>query len=207
MRICEKTGKTIDDAVNAALRELALERDAVEVEVLEEPSKGLLGILGNRLAKVRVTEKETPAEKVKVFMERLLSMMNVASNVTVSEQDEWLKIDINGEELGIVIGKRGQTLDALQYLTSIVANKSADKRWRVIVDAEGYRKRREDVLQSLAKRLAEKVRRSGDDIMLEPMSPQERRIIHSTLQKNPFVTTRSEGEEPFRKIIIAAKNK
>lgn len=205
MRFLEKTGKTVDEAVNAALRELALTRDAVEVEVLEEPCKGLLGILGNKPAKVKVTEKERPVEKVRVFMEGLLSRMKVAGGVDVLEQGEWLRIDIEGEGLGIIIGKRGQTLDSIQYLASIVANRNSEKRMRVIVDAEGYRKRREDVLQGLARRLADKVRRSGEDILLEPMSPQERRIIHSTLQANPYVTTRSEGEEPFRKIIITAK--
>jgi len=205
MRSLEKTGKTVDEAVAVALRELDLPRDAVEVEVLEEPSKGLLGLLGNRLAKVKVTEKEKPADKVKNFLEGLLPRMNVAGGVGVAEQDEWLRVDIAGEDLGVIIGKRGQTLDAIQYLSGIIANKNSEKRARVVVDAEGYRQRREEALQGLAKRLADRVRRSGEDIMLEPMSPQERRIIHSTLQANPYVTTRSEGEEPFRKIIIAAK--
>ncbi len=209
MRSAEKTAKTIEDAVNAALAELGIAREEAEIKVLEEPSKGLLGFLGGRPARVLVTEKEKEIEKtsdrVAKFLNEVLSRMDLTATVAAEEHEDLIQVDIRGEGLGVVIGKRGQTLDALQYLANIVANKGGERRQRIILDAEGYRKRREEVLVDLAGRLAERVRRSGESIVLEPMSAPERKVIHSTLQNHPFVTTHSQGEEPFRKIVILAK--
>ena len=215
----EKTGKTVDEAIELALKDLQTTAEHVHVEVLEEPTKGLLGILGSKHAKVRVSMKEIADEKARVeseddfqdenlsqviteFLTEVLTEMGLDTQIDLVEEEECFFANIEGEGLGLLIGKRGQTLEAVQYITNIVANRHSSKRIRVIIDAEGYRKRREEVLQQLANRLAHRVEKNGESVMLEPMTAHERKIIHTTLQNNPKVLTRSEGEDPNRKVII-----
>lgn len=205
MRVCEKSGKTIEDAMNSALAELGVERSQVEVQVLEEPSKGLFGIIGAKLAKVKVTVKDTPVDRACLFLKEVAESMGIAVKLEVETDSDVIKINFTGDDLGILIGRRGDTLDALQYLVNLVANRKEESRVRMVLDVEGYRKRREQTLQKLAMKLADKVRRRGQEVVLEPMNPHERRVIHTALQNNRFVYTTSQGEEPFRKIVIAPK--
>lgn len=205
MKSVEKTGKTIEEAVALAVQELGVDISRVDVQVLENPAKGLFGIIGTRLGKVRVTVKKVdPIEAAKKFLQDILDKMGLAVRIETFNGDV-TTINLWGDDLGILIGKHGQTLDALQYLINLVANKHGDHRVRILLDVEDYRRRRTDTLKNLALRLAERVRRRGDEIALEPMTPQERKIIHMALQDNPYVYTVSEGDEPFRKIVICAR--
>lgn len=205
MRSCEKSAKTIEEAVALAVQELGTTRDMVEIEVLEEPTKGLFGILGGKQAKVKVIVKETLVDKATGFLREIARAMDLVVSLEVEEESDMVKVNFIGDDLGILIGRRGDTLDALQYLVNLVANKKEEKRVRVVLDVEGYRKRREQTLQNLAFKLADKVRRRGQEVVLEPMNPHERRVIHTALQNNRYVYTTSQGDEPFRKIIIAPK--
>ena len=205
MKSVEKTGKTIEEAVALAVQELGVDISRVDVQVLENPAKGLFGIIGTRLGKVRVTVKKVdPIEAAKKFLQDILDKMGLAVRIETFNGDV-TTMNLWGDDLGILIGKHGQTLDALQYLINLVANKHGDHRVRIMLDVEDYRRRRTDTLKNLALRLAERVRRRGDEIALEPMTPQERKIIHMALQDNPYVYTVSEGDEPFRKIVICAR--
>lgn len=205
MKSVEKTGKTIDEAVALAVQELGVDINLVDVEIIESPAKGLFGIIGTRLGKVRVTVKKTdPIEAAKQFLSDVLEKMGLSVRMETFNGDA-TTINLWGSSLGILIGKHGQTLDALQYLVNLVANKHGDHRVRIVLDVEDYRRRRTETLKNLACRLADRVRRRGDEITLEPMTPQERKIIHMALQDNPHVYTVSEGEEPYRKITICAK--
>lgn len=287
MDFSEKWGRDVAEAVDLALKDLKLDRDQVEVIVLEEPSKGFFGI-GSKLAKVRVqksskkenrpeakaenrfavaqkieSKKESKSEPKKEgrtelkkesraeprgekskdtrdekqtqtslkeyakysiklrekpenlqavtetpalnFLKEVTARMGLELSIKAMGNEESLYFDISGKDSGTIIGKRGQTLDSIQYLTSLVANKDSEKYTRVIVDAENYREKRERTLEQLANRLADKVYKTGKSVRLEPMNPYERKVIHSTLQKNPEVTTRSEGEEPYRRVIIEQK--
>ncbi len=202
----EKTGKTVEDAIVAALAELGLERDQVDYRVLEAPSKPLFGLLGGREAKVEVTVKKVePVERAKLFIENVTKAMNLIVSIAVISAEDAVTLNLQGEDLGILIGKHGQTLDALQYLTNLAANREGRDRIRFIVDVEDYRKRRADTLQQLALRLADRVKRSGDRVVLEPMTPHERKIIHMSLQEDLRIETYSEGEEPFRRVVITNK--
>lgn len=205
MKSVEKTGKTIEEAVALAVQELGVDADRVDVQVIENPAKGLFGIFGARLGKVRVTVKKTdPIDAAKKFLQDVLDKMGLTVRMETLKGDE-TTINLWGSDLGILIGKHGQTLDALQYLINLVANKQGDHRVRIVLDVEDYRRRRAETLKNLALRLADRVRRRGDEVALEPMTPQERKIIHIALQDNPYVYTVSEGDEPFRKIVICAK--
>lgn len=202
----EKTGKTVEEAIEAALAELGLERDQVDYRVLEAPSKPLFGLLGGREAKVEVTIKKVePIERAKLFIEKVTKAMHLLVSISVISNEDAVTLNLKGDDLGILIGKHGQTLDALQYLTNLVANREGRERIRFIVDVEDYRKRRADTLQQLALRLADRVKRSGDRVVLEPMTPHERKIIHMSLQEDLRIETYSEGEEPFRRVVIVSK--
>lgn len=207
MTAVEKTGKTVDEAVSLALIELGVDEKRVEIEVIEAPSKGLFGFIGTKPAKVRVSLKKIDAVAVaREFLQNIFTAMNL--NVAIDEMtsEEGLVFNLRGHDLGILIGKHGQTLDALQYLTNLAANRDIDEdRVRIIVDVEDYRKRREETLYRLAERLADKVKRRGERVVLEPMSRHERKIIHMALQEDNRISTYSEGEEPFRKVVIALK--
>lgn len=201
----EKTAKTIEAAVELALHELNASRDEVDIEILEEGNKGILGIIGSRDAKVRVTVKETKGDRAVSFLTEIFDKMGVEAEIDIDEDEDNAYLTINGDDIGIVIGRRGETLDALQYLTSLVVNKREDSYKRIVIDIENYRQKREDTLIKLANRLAEKVKKYKKSITLEPMNPYERRIIHSTLQDNRYVKTYSLGDEPNRKVVITLK--
>ena len=232
MTTVERTGKTVEEAVASALKELQVTEDRVTIEVLEQPKSGLFGLIGVRPAKVAVTfiEKEEPviikepvvAEEAaeaaviadqegpiavgKAFLMDVFAKMNLNVTIDQVDKEDIVLFDLKGNDLGILIGRHGQTLDALQYLTNLAANKNVDEgRVRIVLDVEDYRKRREETLVRLAQRLANKVKRRNQRIVLEPMSRHERKIIHMALQDDPQIATYSEGEEPYRKIVIAAK--
>lgn len=202
-----KTGRTIQEAVQLAIEELNTDLDQVKIDILEEPAKGLLGFISGKPAKVKVTLKATPSDVVREFLQDLIKVMGVEGRVTVKEEEaNLLRAEFKGPNMGVLIGRRGQTLDSIQYIAGLVLNKKyPDKYYRVIVDTEDYRKKREETLVQLAKNIAYKAVRLGKDIALEPMNPYERRIIHSALQGDARVTTHSEGEEPYRKVIISVK--
>ena len=248
-KIIEKSAKTVEDALKAALEELGVSEDKINYEILEEASKGFLGmgIIGTKLAKIRVTVKEndesvnlitdevkenptknvsvneTFTEKItevskkigtsddekiaiaKKFLQDILSNMKFAVNIESIPTEGAYIFNICGENLGILIGKHGQTLDALQYLVNIVANRNEKKRIRFIIDVENYRAHRAEILQNLAKNLADRAVKMNQEVRLEPMNRHERRVIHTSLQDNEEVTTSSRGEEPYRYIVISPK--
>ncbi|GMB00158.1 RNA-binding cell elongation regulator Jag/EloR [Pelosinus sp. IPA-1] len=206
MTSVETTGKTIEEAVRLALSELGVGEDRIEYEVLEAPSKGFLGIIGCKPAKIRASVKPIdPAKVAYDFLENVFVLMNLEVQIERVEQEDSISFNIRGNNLGILIGKHGQTLDALQYLTNLAANRDADSKVRIVLDVEDYRQRRTDTLNRLAARLADTVKRRGEKVVLEPMSPNERKIIHMALQNDHRIITYSEGEEPYRKIVIALK--
>ena len=200
-----KSAKTKDEAIALALAELGLTEDEVEIEVIEEATKGFLG-LGSKDDVVKVTEKISIEKMAVKFLNSMVS--KIVSNVnyeTELSENRTLKIVMSGDDMGILIGRRGETLDSLQYLTSLAVNKVSGEFIKVQLDTENYRERRNETLVRLARRLASQVARSRKSVTLEPMSPNERRIIHSTLQNNRIVKTESIGEEPNRKVVISLK--
>lgn len=207
----EFSAKTVDDAITEACKEFVITSDKLEYEVVEEGSSGFLGIGAKpAVIKARVKEevKETSVEDVaKNFLKEVFEAMNMAVVVDVKydETQNTMDIDLSGDEMGVLIGKRGQTLDSLQYLVSLVVNKEKEDYIRVKVDTENYRQRRKDTLENLAKNISYKVKRTKRPVSLEPMNPYERRIIHSALQNDRYVTTHSEGEEPFRRVVVTLK--
>jgi spoIIIJ-associated protein len=224
MRSIQKSARTVDEAIESALQELGLPREAVVVDVLEEGNKGFFGLLGGKLASVLVTVKETElemdendeptvsqAEKIaraKQFLEGVLERLEVAAEVQeVEQEDGTILFEISGANLGLLIGRRGQTLDALQYLTSIAANKGDSDWLRIVLDAAGYRKRREETLQQLALKMAERAKTQQKRFYLEPMSALERRIVHMALADDDDIETHSEGEDPNRRIVISPKQR
>ena len=240
----EMTGKTVDEALEAALAELHTTRENVDVEILEEAKDALFGLFGGRKARIKVTvktaqEAEINEEKVaesskktekvvaegetkqpknivnndeaikmaKEFLLKIFSAMNikVVMEKFISKEDGSVTFKLHGADMGILIGKHGQTLDSLQYLTNLVANKNSAERIRIMIDIEDYRERRAHTLTRLALRLAERVKRSGEKVVLEPMNPHERKIIHMALQNDSRVNTLSEGEDPYRRVAIELK--
>ena len=207
MKMVEKIGRTKEEAVESALEELGVGLDRVKVEVLEEISKsGLLGLLSGKAVKVRVSVKEDIGQAAGLFLREMLVNMGVLAQVEIFRRKDNTTLNINGKDLGLLIGKHGQTLDAIQYLVNLSVNKNQTEKERIIVDVEGYRRRREETLRRLALRIAEKVKREKKKQVLEPMSPQERRIIHATLQDFKEVMTYSEGEDPYRHVIISPQD-
>lgn len=204
MKSVEKSGRTVDEAIAAALEELGVPSTRVKVDVLDEGKSGFLGI-GARPAVARVTLKESRGERVDRFLHEICDSINMDVRITVKEDEEYLHAEVFGREAGMLIGHHGQTLDALQYLANLVAAKAGDEGPRVVLDVEEYRKRREETLTRLATRLAERAVRSGEPVALEPMSAHERRVIHLALQDSPSVVTSSEGEDPFRRVVIQPK--
>lgn len=197
-------GKTVDEAILNGLDQLGLGIDEVEIEILQEGTKGLFGL--GKSAQVRMTVKaEATGSSAGNFLNGLLARMGVPATAEVEETDESININLTGDSSGVLIGRRGETLDALQYLTSLVVNKNAEQYKRVVLDTENYRKKREETLVRLANRIAGKVVRTGKRVVLEPMNPYERRVLHATLQNHPKVETVSEGEEPFRRVIVKRK--
>jgi spoIIIJ-associated protein len=206
MKIIEMTGKTVEDALKAALSELQVTEDRVEVEVLDEGSKGLFKLICAKPARIKVKVKKDYTYDAKTFLRDVLNAMGVKAEIKIREEDNVLKINLVGPDMGIIIGYRGETLDSLQYLVSLVVNKEQDAEYkRVLLDTENYRAKREETLRRLANKTAYKVRKSGRSFRLEPMNPYERRIIHSALQNDQYVETFSEGDEPYRRVVINLK--
>lgn len=203
--VVEKTGKTVQDAISLALAELNADIENVDVEVLEEGSKGIFGIIGSKLARVRVTLKESSSKVAIEFLQKVFQKMGVSAEIEAEEYDDTLFLEIKAEDSGIIIGRRGETLDALQYLVSLVVNKNKENYKKVSIDIENYRHKREETLVRLANRLAERVVKYKKSITLEPMNPYERKVIHSTLQDNKYVETYSVGNDPNRKVVITLK--
>jgi len=203
--VIEKTGRTVDEAIKEALRELGCSREDVEVEIIEEGTRKMLGILGGKEALVRVKTIEKGSETAEKFLVSVLNQMEVEADIYIEEGKELISISIKGDDIGILIGRRGETLDALQYLTGIAVNRRASEYKRVTLDIENYKAKREEALRNVANKMAARVLKSRKSFKLEPMNPFERRIIHSELQKNSRIETYSVGEEPNRRVVIALK--
>lgn len=198
----EKNAKTVEEALRLALIELEATVDEVNLEVLEEPATGLLKMFSKKEARIRISLKENADRLAKTFLDDILDKMNVFGKVTTNLDGKNLHVNIEGKDMAVLIGRRGQTLDSLQYLISLVVNKNREDYVRIILDTENYRAKRKETLEKLAHKLAYKAKKLRKEVILEPMNPYERRIIHSALQSNPSINTRSEGEEPYRKVII-----
>ena len=206
MNYAEFRGKTVEDALTAASVELGVISSEIKYEIVDKGASGFLGI-GSKPAIIRVIKEETIVEKTNQYLDTLFKAMDIQTEVQIEldEESNTMSINLEGPEMGILIGKRGQTLDALQYLISLFVNKESEEYIHVKLDTENYRARRKDTLEHLAKNIAFKVKRSRRSITLEPMNPYERRIIHSVLQNDKYVATRSEGEEPYRKVVVYLK--
>lgn len=206
MEFMEFSAKTVDDAIVEACQKLVITRDKLEYEVIEEGNSGFLG-LGSKPAIIKARAKSGVADVAKDFLTDVFKAMEieVATDIKYDEIDRTISIELSGDNMGALIGKRGQTLDSLQYLVNLVVNKNSEEKIHVKVDTEDYRRRRRQTLENLARNMASKVKRTRRQVVLEPMNPYERRVIHSTLQNDKFVTTHSEGDEPFRKVVITLK--
>lgn len=206
MEFIEVSAKTIEEALTEASISLGVPSNEIEYEVIEKGSAGFLGI-GSKEAVIKVRKKFSVEENVKEFLKSVFSAMDMPVEiiVKVNEEEKIIEVDLKGDDMGILIGKRGQTLDSLQYLTNLAVNKNSDNYYKVKVDTEDYRKRRKDTLENLAKNIAYKVKRTKRAVELEPMNPFERRVIHSALQNDKYVTTHSEGDEPYRHVVVTLK--
>ena len=208
MEMITVTAKTVEDAITQASLQLGVSSDRIQYEVVEKGSAGVLGgLFGSKPAVIRAKKIETVDDKAVDFLNSVFDAMGLAVDVEVKMNEEEKEMDVNliGEEMGLLIGKRGQTLDSLQYLVSLVVNKESEDYLRVKLDTENYRERRKETLENLAHNLAHKVKRIHRPVYLEPMNPYERRVIHSALQKDKYVETHSEGDEPYRKVVITLK--
>lgn len=202
----EFTGKNVDEALNKAILELGVPSDRMDWKILDQGSSGFLGI-GSRPARIKAKKIATIEDNAKDFLDDVFRAMELEVSVDVSKDEEGnMNIELSGDEMGTLIGKRGQTLDSLQYLVSLVVNKENGEYVRVKVDTENYRERRKETLENLAKNISYKVKKTRHSVSLEPMNPYERRIIHAALQNDPAVATRSEGEEPYRHVVVYLKN-
>ncbi len=206
MEFKEFKAKTVEEALTNASMELGVASTELDYEVVEKGSSGFLGI-GAKPAIIKAKKKDSFLDEIQTYLDNLFKAMEVESKVTIDyDKDEGvMNIDVAGPDMGILIGKRGQTLDALQYLISLFVNKKSESYIRVKLDTENYRQRRKDTLENLARNIAFKVKRTRRSFTLEPMNPYERRIIHSSLQNDKYVATRSEGEEPYRKVVVYLK--
>ena len=206
MEFVEFSAKTVNDAIIEACQKFTVASDKLEYEVVEEGSAGFLGI-GSKPAVIRAKVRSSITDLAKEFLNSVFEAMNmvVVIEVNYDENEKTMDIELSGDEMGVLIGKRGQTLDSLQYLVSLVVNKDMDDYIRVKVDTENYRQRRKETLENLAKNISFKVKRTKRAVSLEPMNPYERRIIHSALQNDKYVTTHSEGNEPFRHVVVTIK--
>ncbi len=206
MEFIEVSAKTVNDAITEALVKLEVTSDQLEYEVVSEGSTGFLGF-GSKPAVIKARKKFSVEDCVKDFLNRVFEAMDMEVEI-ISKYDEesgMVEVEFKGSEMGVLIGKRGQTLDSLQYLTNLAINKQTDKYVKVKLDTEDYRKRRKDTLENLARNISYKVKRTKRPVALEPMNPFERRVIHSALQNDRFVSTHSEGEEPYRHVVVTLK--
>ena len=206
MDYVEFSGKSVDEAITEACTTLGIESSKLDYEVIEKGSNGFLGI-GSKPAIIKARKKEVVKDAVEEFLSKMFNAMDLSVDIQIDydEQNRNMNIELKGNEMGIFIGKRGQTLDSVQYLASLVANRESDEYVRVKVDTENYRKRRKETLENLAKNIAFKVKKTRKPVYLEPMNPYERRVIHSVLQNDRYVETHSEGEEPYRKVVVTLK--
>ena len=215
MEYIEVSAKTVDDAVTEALIKLGATSDQIEYEVVEKGSTGFLGI-GSKAAVIKVRKKCSTEDVIREFLEKfgvsevdclgkVFDAMELEVEIQITNSENNYSVELKGDEMGVLIGKRGQTLDSLQYLTNLAVNKNSDEYVKVKIDTEDYRKRRKETLENLAKNIAYKVKRTKRPVSLEPMNPFERRVIHSALQNDKFVTTHSEGEEPYRHVVVTLK--
>ena len=204
MDAIERLARTVEEATREALEKLNAKADEVNVTVLDEGSKGVFGI-GARPARVRVEKKPDPSQEALNFVTKACELMGLSVMLESTERERYLNINIKGENMGILIGKRGQTLDALQYITNLCVGRHGKLAKNVVIDTENYRKRRRETLESLARTMSRRVRDTRQQIKLEPMSRFERHIIHTILQNDRNVRTFSEGNEPFRYVIVANK--
>lgn len=208
MKSVEISARSVEEAIEEGLSRLQSARDDVNISVLEEGSKGLFGLLGSKQARVRLEINPTIQWKGKAaekFLKELLRRMDIEAEVQVAVNEDRIDVDITGENLGLLIGRRGQTLDSLQYIVGLAVNREGGDWVRVMVDVEGYRSRREETLRSLARRLAGKSTATGRRVALDPMNAMDRRIVHSELQIIDGVDTHSEGKDPYRRVIIVPK--
>lgn len=206
MEFIEVSAKTVDDAITEASIKLGTTSDKIEVEVIEKGSTGFLGIK-SKPAIIKARKKNDTVDNIREFLENVFSAMNMEVTIDIkkAEDDKVYEVELSGKEMGLLIGKRGQTLDSLQYLTNLAVNKHSDGYIKVKLDTEDYRQRRKDTLENLAKNIAYNVKRTKRPVSLEPMNPFERRVIHSALQGDRYVETHSEGEEPFRHVVVTLK--
>ncbi|WP_138347945.1 MULTISPECIES: RNA-binding cell elongation regulator Jag/EloR [Roseburia] len=206
MEFIEISAKNVDDAITQATVQLGITSDQLEYEVLDKGSTGFLGI-GSKNAVIKARKKFSIDENVVEFLSSIFDAMKMEVEilVAVNEEEHIIEVELKGDDMGILIGKRGQTLDSLQYLTNLAINKHSDEYYKVKIDTEDYRKRRKETLENLAKNIAYKVKRTKRPVSLEPMNPFERRIIHSALQNDRYVTTHSEGDEPYRHVVVTSK--
>lgn len=201
----EKKGKSVDEAIKAALEELNCEIDDVVIEVIEEPTKGLLGLV-KKPAVIKVSRREKPEEDVRRALEDLLNKMKLDYQINNVEWDEGkVRINITGKDMGLLIGRKGETLNAVQFILGLIVNRNREEKVRVVLDVEDYRKKREESLEALAIRLSDKVKKTRRNVVMRPMSSQERRVVHTILQGDPQITTYSLGDEPNRKVVISLK--
>lgn len=207
MDYIEFSGKTVEDAITEALIKFETTREKLDYNVIDKGTNGLLGFIGSKPAKIEARKIITIEDKALEFLNDMFSSMNMKVDVKIeyNGEESYMNIELSGDEMGIIIGKRGQTIDSIQYLVSLVVNKESDTFIRVKVDTENYRQRRRETLENLAKNISYKVKRTRKSVSLEPMNPYERRIIHSALQNDKYVFTKSEGEEPYRHVIVCLK--
>lgn len=207
MEYIEVSAKTVDDALTEASIKLGTTSENLEYEVIDKGSTGFLGI-GSRNAVIKVKKAAKSVEdEICEFLDSVFKAMNLEVEIIikVDEDNRNVDVELKGSEMGVLIGKRGQTLDSLQYLTNLAINKQSENYYKVKIDTEDYRKRRRETLENLAKNIAYKVKRTKRPVSLEPMNPFERRVIHSALQNDRFVTTHSEGDEPYRHVVVTLK--
>lgn len=199
----EFSAKTADEALTNALIQMETTSDQIEYEVVEEEKSGILGLF-SKPAVIRVRKKEDTIDVVRNFLAKTFEAMNLKVEIELEydQTENEIHIELKGDEMGMLIGKRGQTLDSLQYLTSLVANKKTEEYIKIKIDTENYRQRRKETIENLARNVASKVKKTGRTAFLEPMNPYERRIIHAELQGDKYVDTHSEGEEPHRKVVV-----
>ena len=206
MEYIEISAKTVDDAITEAVIKLGTTHDNIEYEVIEKGSAGFLGI-AKKDAVIKVRKKNSVEDNIREFLDKVFHAMNLEVEILMEKEEDSnvINVELKGDDMGVLIGKRGQTLDSLQYLTNLAVNKNSEEYIKVKIDTEDYRKRRKETLENLAKNIAYKVKRTKRPVSLEPMNPFERRVIHSALQNDKFVTTFSEGEEPYRHVVVALK--
>ena len=206
MDFIEVSAKSVEEAITEASIKLGIPSSEIDYEVVEKGSTGFLGI-GSKSAVIKARKKFSVEENVREFLSSVFEAMDIEVEILIkiNEEEKLIDVELKGADMGLLIGKRGQTLDSLQYLTNLAINKHSENYYKVKVDTEDYRKRRKDTLENLAKNIAFKVKRTKRPVALEAMNPFERRVIHSALQNDKFVTTHSEGEEPYRHVVVTLK--